>query len=84
MSQNTSSKEDFNQTLMSAEQTNGADDLIETVRASSLYIEGSSKSPFQLVKITWHIIQLLLSFEIQLFGSGIHKILVILYITKRI
>uniref|UniRef100_F1RFY9 Transmembrane protein 26 n=2 Tax=Sus scrofa TaxID=9823 RepID=F1RFY9_PIG len=32
MSQNTSSKEDFNQTLMSAEQTNGADDLIETAK----------------------------------------------------
>nr|XP_006209164.1 transmembrane protein 26 [Vicugna pacos] len=32
MSQNTSSKEDFNQTLMSSEQTNGADDLIETAK----------------------------------------------------
>ncbi|XP_074230160.1 transmembrane protein 26 isoform X2 [Camelus bactrianus] len=32
MLQNTSSKEDFNQTLMSSEQTNGADDLIETAK----------------------------------------------------
>ncbi|KAG8523054.1 Transmembrane protein 26 [Galemys pyrenaicus] len=32
MLQNTSSKEDFNQTMMSSEQTNGADDLIETAK----------------------------------------------------
>ncbi|XP_032347360.1 transmembrane protein 26 isoform X1 [Camelus ferus] len=51
MLQNTSSKEDFNQTLMSSEQTNGADDLIETVRDFSLYIKGFSKSPFHLAKV---------------------------------
>ncbi|XP_007957576.1 transmembrane protein 26 [Orycteropus afer afer] len=32
IAQNTSRKEDFNQTLMSSEQTNGADDLIETAK----------------------------------------------------
>ncbi|XP_023096248.1 transmembrane protein 26 isoform X2 [Felis catus] len=32
MSQNTSSKENFNQTLMSSEQANGADDLIKTAK----------------------------------------------------
>ncbi|KAJ8796492.1 hypothetical protein J1605_002089 [Eschrichtius robustus] len=48
MSKNTSTKEDFNQTLLSTEQTNRADDLIETVRAFSLYIKGSSRSPFHL------------------------------------
>ncbi|XP_060142555.1 transmembrane protein 26 isoform X1 [Globicephala melas] len=51
MSRNTSTKEDFNQTLLSTEQTNRADDLIETVRAFSLYIKGSSRSPFHLAKV---------------------------------
>nr|XP_023402747.1 transmembrane protein 26 [Loxodonta africana] len=32
MSQNTSGRDDFNQSLMSSEQTNGADDLIETAK----------------------------------------------------
>ncbi|KAM9618228.1 transmembrane protein 26 [Trichechus inunguis] len=32
MTQNTSSREDFNRSLMSSEQTNGADDLIQTAR----------------------------------------------------
>ncbi|XP_007113760.1 transmembrane protein 26 isoform X3 [Physeter macrocephalus] len=51
MSKNTSTKEDFNQTLLSTEQTNRADDLIETVRAFSLYIKGSSRSPLHLAKV---------------------------------
>ncbi|XP_010855722.1 PREDICTED: transmembrane protein 26 isoform X3 [Bison bison bison] len=51
LSQNTSRKENFNQTLLSAEHTNRADDLIATVRAFSLYVKGSNKSPFHLAKV---------------------------------